>query len=193
MMTALRRYTILLGLSCMLLILHACATVTAPPPNGLKAKPETVQPAPTETAPKKAPAPKPAPDNLAGSKNAKPRILKVVATAYTSHPGQTDSTPDLAAWGDRLKPGMKCIAVSRDLIPMGLGHNTPVKIKGLPGVYLVKDKLNKRFKKRIDIYFGKDLKAARAWGKRNVEIEWGKHVVAKALYGVTGVEVAEAE
>lgn len=177
MKAKLYRAGLLLGLSCMLLVLHACATVTAPP-NDAKAKPLPMQlapepkPAPEKPAIQKAPAPQPTPGNLA-KKAAATRTLKVVATAYTSHKGQTDSTPDLAAWGDTLKPGMKCIAVSRDLIKMGLKHNTPVRIKGLPGVYLVKDKLNKRFTKRIDIYFGKDLKAARQWGKRRVEIEWG--------------------
>jgi len=100
------------------------------------------------------------------------RTLTVTATAYTSRPQETQGDPFLAAWGDRLKPGMKCIAVSRDLIALGLRHNTPVKIKGLPGVYLVKDKMNKRHTRKIDIYCGLDLKAAREWGKQKVVIEW---------------------
>jgi 3D (Asp-Asp-Asp) domain-containing protein len=32
--------------------------------------------------------------------------------------------------------------------------------------------MNKRWEKRIDIYMGHDLEAARAWGKRQVEISW---------------------
>ena len=67
---------------------------------------------------------------------------------------------------------MKVIAVSQDLIPVGLDRRTPVKIEGFPGVYLVLDKMNKRWEKRIDIYMGHDIKAARAWGKRQVEISW---------------------
>ncbi|GAL15331.1 hypothetical protein JCM19233_6349 [Vibrio astriarenae] len=37
--------------------------------------------------------------------------------------------------GDRLKPGMKSIAVSRDLIALGLTHNQEVRIEGFEGTY----------------------------------------------------------
>ena len=100
------------------------------------------------------------------------RELAVTATAYNSLPEQTDAEPHLAAWGDPITPGMKVIAVSRDLIALGLDYGTSVKIEGLPGEYRVLDKMHKRWKKRIDIYMGNDLDAARAWGKRRVEISW---------------------
>ena len=99
--------------------------------------------------------------------------LRVTATAYTSHRSQTDNTPYLAAWNNRLRPGMKAIAVSRDLIyRYGLKNGTKVKISGLPGIYTVKDKMNKRFRKRIDIYMGNDLRRALRWGRRSVVISW---------------------
>ena len=98
--------------------------------------------------------------------------LKVTASAYTSSVGETDDTPNLAAWGDTLKPGMKSIAVSRDLIDMGLTHNQEVRIEGLEGTYLVLDKMNKRWKKKIDIYMGEDVEKARQWGKKEVVIHW---------------------
>ncbi|PML19274.1 hypothetical protein BCS95_11650 [Vibrio breoganii] len=98
--------------------------------------------------------------------------LKVTASAYTSSVGETDSTPTLAAWGDTLKPGMKSIAVSRDLIDMGLTHNQEVTIEGLDGTYLVLDKMNKRWTKKIDIYMGNDVEKAREWGKKEVTIHW---------------------
>jgi 3D (Asp-Asp-Asp) domain-containing protein len=98
--------------------------------------------------------------------------LKVTASAYTSSVGETDSTPNLAAWGDTLKPGMKSIAVSRDLIDMGLTHNQEVRIEGFEGTYLVLDKMNKRWKKKIDIYMGNDVEKARQWGKQDVVIYW---------------------
>jgi len=100
--------------------------------------------------------------------------LEVTATAYNSVEAQTKKgTPDIAAWGDKLKPGMKAIAVSRDLLnEYGLDHNSKVKIKGLPGTYRVLDKMNKRWKKRIDIYMGTDIQKAREWGKQQVEISW---------------------
>ena len=100
------------------------------------------------------------------------RSLVVTATAYNSLPEQTNDQPNLTAWGDSLIPGRQAIAVSRDLIPLGLDHRTSVSIKGLSGKFLVLDKMNKRWKKRIDIYMGDDLEAARTWGKRQVEIRW---------------------
>lgn len=100
--------------------------------------------------------------------------MKVQATAYTSLRYQTSDHPFLAAWGDELKPGMKAIAVSRDLIAKGLTHNTKVKIEGLPGEYLVKDKMNKRWTDKIDIYMGLDTKAAKDWGKKEVTITFKK-------------------
>jgi 3D (Asp-Asp-Asp) domain-containing protein len=98
--------------------------------------------------------------------------LLVTATAYNSLAGQTHGDPALAAWGDRLEPGMKAIAVSRDLIAMGLGHGAAVRIEGLPGEYRVLDKLHKRWKKRIDVYMGLDKQAAIDFGKRELRIFW---------------------
>lgn len=102
----------------------------------------------------------------------KEQTLKVTATAYNSLSGQTQGDPALTAWGDKLVPGMKTIAVSRDLLSMGLTRGVEVKIEGLPGTYRVMDKLNKRWKRRIDIYMGTDKQAARQWGKRDVNIRW---------------------
>jgi len=99
-------------------------------------------------------------------------ILKVTATAYNSLPDQTQGDPTITAWGDKLLPGMKVIAVSRDLIPMGLTHDVKVRIDGLSGTYIVMDKLHKRWSRRIDIYMGNDVKAAKEWGKREVTIRW---------------------
>ena len=98
--------------------------------------------------------------------------LRVTASAYNSLPGQTDSDPNLTAWGDRLEPGVRAIAVSRDLIPMGLRHGTRVRIDGLPGEYRVLDKMGKRWTRKIDIYMGVDIDAARRWGVRPVTIRW---------------------
>jgi len=101
------------------------------------------------------------------------KSLHVTATAYTSHADQTDSTPNIAAWGDRLKPGMKAIAVSRDLLKVhGLKHKQKVRIKGLEGEYVVLDKMNKRWRKKIDIYMGMNKRKAFKWGRRKVEILW---------------------
>jgi len=91
--------------------------------------------------------------------------LSVAASAYNSVAWQTTATkPSIAAWGDKLEPGMRAIAVSRDLINKGLTHGTKVKIEGLPGVYVVRDKMAARWRNKIDIYMGKDVSAARDWG-----------------------------
>ena len=101
------------------------------------------------------------------------KTLEVTATAYTSHVGQTDSTPNIAAWGDRLRPGMKVIAVSRDLLTRyKLKRGSLVRIKGLSGQYRVLDKMNRRWRKKIDIYMGKNKKKAFRWGKKKVVIQW---------------------
>lgn len=101
------------------------------------------------------------------------KTIEVTATAYNSLAYQTNSNPQITAFGDSLKPGLKYIAVSRDLLKMGLKHNTPIKIEGFDSIYLVKDKMNKRWKNRIDIYMGVDVKAAKAWGKKKVLISYG--------------------
>lgn len=105
---------------------------------------------------------------------AETKTMEVTATAYNSVENQTKKgDPYTAAWGDKLKPGMKAIAVSRDLLKeQGIEHGAKVKIKGLPGRYEVLDKMNKRWQKKIDIYMGNDVQKAREWGKQQVEISW---------------------
>lgn len=102
------------------------------------------------------------------------KTLEVTATAYNSVESQTKKGDAVtAAWGDQLKPGMKAVAVSRDLLQEeGIEHGSELQISGLPGTYRVLDKMNKRWKKKIDIYMGKNVKQARAWGRQNVEITW---------------------
>jgi len=99
--------------------------------------------------------------------------LRVLATAYTSHRKQTDRTPFLAAWNNRIRPGMKIIAVSRDLIRKhGLRNGSKVRISGLKGTYVVRDKMNKRYRNKIDIYMGTNRRRALRWGRRYVTLYW---------------------
>ncbi len=104
----------------------------------------------------------------------KEHVLKVTATAYTSTVCQTDRTPYLAAWNNRLKPSVKSIAVSRDLLALGLTNGAKVRIDGYKHNYTVLDKMNKRWKKKIDIYMGCDRRRALRWGKQTVTIRWDK-------------------
>ena len=138
-----------------LLAITACASLVHAP--GRQAPPAS--PAPLET-----PAPQP---EASGE-----RTLRVKASAYNSLHGQTDATPNIGAWGDRLTPGMQAIAVSADLIEMGLARGQRVRIHGLDGEYVVADRMSRRWQRKIDIYMGEDVKAARNWGVREVEIIW---------------------
>lgn len=95
--------------------------------------------------------------------------IRVTATAYNSLPSQTTAlNSNISAWGDTLRPGMKSIAVSRDLIRMGLKHNTKVRIDTSSQIYLVKDKMHTRWGKKIDIYMGVDRVKALKWGRKKV-------------------------
>ena len=96
----------------------------------------------------------------------------VTVSAYNTTPAQTDSQSNIAAWGDTLAPNMNVIAVSRDLVQIGLVHNTQVKIEGLDGTYFVKDKMHHRWRNKIDLYMGTDVKKAKEWGKKQLKIQY---------------------
>jgi 3D (Asp-Asp-Asp) domain-containing protein len=98
--------------------------------------------------------------------------LVVEATAYNCVEEQTEGHPEIAAWGDRLIPGINAVAVSNDLLDLGLVRGSRVRIEGLPGEYLVLDRMPAQWQRKIDIYMGKDVTAAKNWGRRRVRIYW---------------------
>ena len=102
----------------------------------------------------------------------KQQTLLVTATAFNSLSKQGQGDPNLGAWGDRITPGMNAIAVSADLVSIGLTRGTKVRIEGLRNEYVVLDRMPAKWKKRIDIYMGNDINAARSWGRREVKIYW---------------------
>ena len=88
----------------------------------------------------------------------------VTVTTYTPSAEECDSTPHITASGfkiDTLNPERhKIIAVSRDL-KHKWKFGTKIKVTGIgkySGIYTIKDVMNKRFKKRIDILIGKQSK-----------------------------------
>lgn len=103
---------------------------------------------------------------------AKERTLTVIATAYNSTKAQTDARPNRGAWGDRIEPGMKIIAVSPDLVKKGLRRGTKVRIEGVEGEWVVLDRTPSRLRNHIDLYMGTDVSAAREWGRKKVVIRW---------------------
>ena len=100
------------------------------------------------------------------------RQLTVTATAFNSTRAQTDSNPSETACGNDLYPGRRIIAVSRDLRDQGLVCGTEVEISGLDGTWVVDDVTARRHEQLIDIYMGRDIKAAKRWGVQEVEISW---------------------
>lgn len=77
--------------------------------------------------------------------------ITVIATAYSSTPDQTDSTPFTTAFGTSVRDGI--IAANF------LSFNTKIKIPALYGdkIFSVEDRMNSRFNKvnppRIDVWF----------------------------------------
>jgi 3D (Asp-Asp-Asp) domain-containing protein len=152
----------------------ACSSVAPAPPREARrepAPPHVPEAAPTLPAPEPEAPPAAAPEATQ---------LRVSATAYNSLPSQGVGRGMHGAWGDRLEPGMKTIAVSRDLLALGLTRGMKVEIEGLTGHYTVMDRLPSRWSRRIDIYMGKDVRAARRWGKREVQIRWRAPAPASA-------------
>jgi len=95
-------------------------------------------------------------------------------TIYSPTNSETDSTPDLTASGFKIdidNPSKhRIIAVSRDLKRNGWGFNKKVRIRKAGrynGVYTIKDLMNKRYKKTIDILVDEDHKPVKL---KNVEI-----------------------
>ena len=113
--------------------------------------------------------------------------LEVTATAYNSVKSQTLGVPNITAWGDTLVPGMKSIAVSRDLIAKGLKHGTMVRIDTFSDTFYINDKMHRRWKNRIDIYMGKDAKMAKEWGRKKIKIEFA--VLRENLDSLTPSEI----
>ena len=96
------------------------------------------------------------------------RTMTVHATAYTAREEECNSQPWVTASGTPSRVGV--IAVSRDIEQIGIKLGDLVIIKGM-GLFRVEDRMNKRWTNRIDILHA-NLKAARRFAKREVEIMW---------------------
>jgi 3D (Asp-Asp-Asp) domain-containing protein len=100
-------------------------------------------------------------------------VIEVTATTYKATQNETDSTPLVTASGFKINPKRakqhRIIAVSRDL-KRKYKFGTRVKVSGAgkySGEYVVRDVMNKRYKKRIDILIGKKDKQTKF---KNVKI-----------------------
>jgi 3D (Asp-Asp-Asp) domain-containing protein len=106
--------------------------------------------------------------------------IKVTATAYTSSTKECDASPFLAAWRNKLSPKVPSIAVSRDLLEIGLTNGMKVHVEGLEGEFVVLDKMNKRWTNRIDIYMNNNRQKALKFGKRKLKVYWIDPLFSKA-------------
>ncbi len=92
----------------------------------------------------------------------------VIATAYNSLSGQTDDSPWITASGTRCREGV----IAANHLPIG----TKVIIDGFGDrIFTVEDRMNKRYNKRIDIWF-RHYDDARKFGVRKIKY----HVLASA-------------
>lgn len=88
--------------------------------------------------------------------------FRVVATAYSSTPEQTDGDPYITASGARVNAA----TVAANFLPLG----THIRYQGR--IYIVQDRMNSRYDGRaiIDIWHP-STQAARQFGARVIEIE----------------------
>ena len=92
----------------------------------------------------------------------------VVATIYHADPAQTNADYLTTASLKKINPenpeGHRWIAVSRDLEELGFTMGTRVKIEGtgeLDGYWTIQDRMNKRWRKRIDFLVNKSRKGGK--------------------------------
>jgi len=97
------------------------------------------------------------------------RSLSVTVSMYTSRRCETDSTPWQTADMSNVRPGI--VAVSRDLMrEHGLRFGQRIFIAGY-GVYEVRDVMNPRWERRVDLWCP-DLKAAKLHGVNEAVMIW---------------------
>jgi len=94
----------------------------------------------------------------------KAKTFVISASAYSSTPDQTDDTPFITARGTYVRDGI----VAANFLPFG----TAIKIPELYGdkIFIVEDRMNKRYWHNVDIWFS-TREAAKQFGRKSVTIE----------------------
>jgi 3D (Asp-Asp-Asp) domain-containing protein len=92
------------------------------------------------------------------------KIVTVTITAYSSTVDQTDSTPFITAANTKTRDGV----VAANFLPF----YTKIKIPELFGdkIFVVEDRMNRRFNDRVDIWFP-DRESAKKFGKKVVSVQ----------------------
>ena len=104
------------------------------------------------------------------------QVIMVTATIYHAVPEQTDNTPHITASGKHIDmedpQSHRWIAVSRDLEDLGFTFGVKVCVTGagqLDGIWIVQDRMNRKWKNRIDFLVNEDLKGGK-WEDVRIEI-----------------------
>jgi len=92
-------------------------------------------------------------------------------TSYTSSVEETDSTPCIAATGKDIcvlfEKGENICAAN--FVPLGTKLSIRLRDEGRPPfICTVLDRMNKRYKAEVDLYFGHDKIAARNFGRQKL-------------------------
>lgn len=89
---------------------------------------------------------------------------KIVITAYSSSPEQTDETPFITAAGTFVRPGI----AAANFLPIG----TKIRLPDAFGdqVFVIEDRMHSRYNDRIDVWFD-DQPTAQEFGKQLSRIE----------------------
>lgn len=107
------------------------------------------------------------PTKLTQVENTANQIIKeliVAATAYSSTPDQTDSTPFITALGTTVRDGI----IAANFLPFG----TKIKIPEIYGdkIFMVEDRMNRRYWYRVDIWFP-NRQSALEFGFKKIKIQ----------------------
>ena len=104
-------------------------------------------------------------------------VILVTATIYHADPAQCNAdyltTASLKTINKSNPQGHRWIAVSRDLEKYGFTFGTRVCIEGAgsyDGYWTVEDRMNKRWKNRIDFLVNKEIKGGK-WYNVKITIE----------------------
>lgn len=92
------------------------------------------------------------------------KTISVVVTAYSSTPDQTDSTPFITASGSRVHPG----TLAANFLPFGTKVRFPEFDKDR--IFIVEDRMNKRFSHRADIWM-ETREEAKQFGLQRLKME----------------------
>ncbi len=92
------------------------------------------------------------------------KIIKVLVTAYSSCPNETDDTPLITASGSYVRPGV----LAANFLPFG----TRVRLPEIFGnrVFVVEDRLHEKHNDRVDVWFSSKEEALK-FGYKISELE----------------------